>query len=241
LAALQVAELGRCTTYDEAVVALRTLPQTLPDYYNTVLDRIHPDHQAQVAYLVQWIAFAVRPITLPEIVNALEFTVNLADDAPFPRERTQSSALETMSESLVAITLDGDGIQTVTLAHPSVLEHIKRLPAHSWCAISQTLADNLIYRTCVSCITAASAAPEEEKGLPLMQYAAQQWYVHAQRYFESQDPDLGNSNEAVRRLWPMFNVEAPMYRYWSRVQGHSVYATVHQIRNVGDFFACAEV
>ena len=50
---------------------MKTLPKTLDEFYDRILLQIEEEDREQAHIALQWIAFAVRPITLRELAEAI--------------------------------------------------------------------------------------------------------------------------------------------------------------------------
>ena len=50
---------------------MKTLPKTLDEFYDRILLQIEEEDREQAHIALQWIAFAVRPITLGELAEAI--------------------------------------------------------------------------------------------------------------------------------------------------------------------------
>jgi len=50
---------------------LRTLPPTLPDVYNEILRKIKPEDRQTANTILQWVVWAIRPLTLRELTIAI--------------------------------------------------------------------------------------------------------------------------------------------------------------------------
>ena len=76
----QLEELAKCITKGELKKALRSLPRTLGETYERILNRI-PEHQRKhVLQVLKWLAFSKRLLTLQELAAALE--VDIEGGAP---------------------------------------------------------------------------------------------------------------------------------------------------------------
>jgi hypothetical protein len=55
---------------------MKTLPKTLDEFYDRILLQIEEEDREQAHVALQWIAFAVRPVTLEELAEAIIVTSN---------------------------------------------------------------------------------------------------------------------------------------------------------------------
>ena len=76
--ALQLNELTKCLTQDSVEHQLESLPQGLDESYDRILLGIDKQNHNHTKTLLQWLAFAVRPMTLEELAETL--TVDLHDE-----------------------------------------------------------------------------------------------------------------------------------------------------------------
>ena len=68
-AALQLDDLKKCQTKAEIKRQLAHLPHGLDDIYNRILLGIKEEDQGYAKRFLQWLSFAVRPLTLKELAT----------------------------------------------------------------------------------------------------------------------------------------------------------------------------
>ena len=79
--ALQVIELAKCSSPDEIIKQLATLPKGLDEIYERILTKIDEKHRADAGTFLLWLAFSKRPMTIVEIAETI--TVDFAsEDSP---------------------------------------------------------------------------------------------------------------------------------------------------------------
>jgi len=181
-------ELREYVTLAELKKTLASLPKTLGQIYERILDRIGDVHCKYVFQVLQWLAFSERPLKLQELAAALEVdfgdgsAVKDEDQVPDPR------AVLKMCSSLVTITpgsLDQDDAQ-VQLSHLSVQDYLTSNQTQNGkvqrFSFSAKSAHTLISRTCLFTLLRLDNADGWESlatlNAPLALYAAQYWIQH---------------------------------------------------------------
>ena len=48
-------------------MALKDLPETLEETYNRALMNVHKYHITEARYILQWVTFSYRPLTVEEV------------------------------------------------------------------------------------------------------------------------------------------------------------------------------
>ncbi len=69
--ALQLMELKSCFTPKDVREALRTLPKTLKETYDRIIDSVPKRNQSYIRAALQWIACSARPLSLDELAVAV--------------------------------------------------------------------------------------------------------------------------------------------------------------------------
>jgi hypothetical protein len=92
--------LKKCRTQQDVDTALLTLPRTLEETYDRILDAISDTCQSHVRAVLQWLAFSERAMRLEEVAEIVAFD---APDAAFDVNRRLLNPLEvlTMCSSLL--------------------------------------------------------------------------------------------------------------------------------------------
>ncbi|KAF8489415.1 hypothetical protein JB92DRAFT_2836085 [Gautieria morchelliformis] len=163
-AVCQLDALRNCFSPTELRKALKSLPRTLYETYDRILSAIHEEHRRDALRMLQWLAFAVRPISLEEAVEVLATDPD-AEDGPLfdPGRRpwdprnivTICSSLVTIVVTEVKVHRDGDGMNqdreasSLRLAHFSVREyltseHLQKNPKLSYYHFNRRVADRLV-------------------------------------------------------------------------------------------------
>lgn len=130
--ACQLDALKDCFDYELLTNALASLPKTLDETYTRILDSIPESHRRKAVRILQLLAFAVRPLRVKEIVDAV--AVNLDGEPHFDLRNRMPDPAEILRycSSLVVVVPgqpdfyddDIDGLVDLQLAHFSVKEYL---------------------------------------------------------------------------------------------------------------------
>jgi hypothetical protein len=163
---------------------LKSLPKTLDDTYEWILLGIDELWRDDVHRVLQWLCFALRDVTLDQMVDAL--AVTFLDGPKFDPDERYPDARDilTRCSSLVSAS-DHDMLR---LAHFSVKEYLvsDRLlsGAARIYAIVKPNANELIAQTCLAYLLQfkTSDCPDYSTivNYPLAKYAARYWLKHVQ-------------------------------------------------------------
>jgi ankyrin repeat protein len=174
-------ELMQKRTWTEVFYALKTLPSGLPAIYSRMLHQIPVGHQKISSKILQWVAMALRPLTLLEIATAIEL-------------KSSSSSINLEHAMIDEITLCGSFLKVqeseVTLIHQSVRDYLLDEKQHKNSIlgafrIKPNEAHFEMAQTCLQRIEQSSlqqiplsywVGPGEP---PFLRYAAQHWLEHA--------------------------------------------------------------
>jgi hypothetical protein len=155
----------------------------LDDTYERILLEIDDLWRDDVHEVLQWLCFALRDVTLGEVVDALAFTV-FGSPSFDPDERyADPRDILTRCSSLVS-TAHGDVLR---LAHFSVKEYLVsdrlRSGRASMYAIIKPNANELIAQTCLAYLLQFKTVDCPDRSTidnyPLIDYAARYWLEHA--------------------------------------------------------------
>ncbi|KAF8489409.1 hypothetical protein JB92DRAFT_2820030 [Gautieria morchelliformis] len=231
-AVCQLDALRNCFSPTELRKALKSLPRTLNETYDRILSAIHEERRRDALRMLQWLAFAVRPISLEEAVEVLATDPDAEDGPLFDpgRRPWDSRNIVTICSSLVTIVVtevkvhrDGDGMNqdreasSLRLAHFSVREyltseHLQKNPKLSYYHFNRRVADRYIAKTCLAYLLQFSehncVSSTTRRTYPLSDYAARQWMDHAQS-----DAD-GESDSLHRLVMALFQPRDAMYKNW---------------------------
>jgi hypothetical protein len=163
---------------------LKSLPKTLDDTYERILLGVDQLWRDDVHRVLEWLCFALRDVTLGEMVDAL--AVTLADGAKFdPDERYPDPRdILTRCSSLVSATEAG----VIRLAHFSVKEYLVsdrlRSSRASMYTMMEPRAHDQIAQICLAYLLQFKTVecPDDVtiSDYPLADYAAQHWVAHVQ-------------------------------------------------------------
>lgn len=167
--------------------ALKTLPISLDATYDEAMARIdaqNNDDKQLAEQVLVWISFAVRPLSLNELQEALaiEPASHQLDEDNIPSEELLTS----VCAGLVVVDQEG---QLVRLCHYSTEEYLKRVRGGKFPQASKYIAES-----CLTCLlyngyTKGAVSVEKEivsriKGCHFVDYAATNWGHHIKGPFE---------------------------------------------------------
>ncbi|KID83173.1 Ankyrin repeat-containing domain protein [Metarhizium guizhouense ARSEF 977] len=192
--------------------ALRSLPGSLREIYENILDSIPPTDQKLVREALLWLGFAKRPLTPGELNEAVAFeeSYTVLDDY---NRLVSASLLPQICQGL--IYLDKDELR---LAHSSIREFLTsestQISKVRYFALNPPTAHQTIMRKCLSyllldnfrcgCTTSSFVNWRRlQDDHPLLGYAACFWAVHATSY---------TIDDADRRLINQFFKTAKLLR-----------------------------
>src|SRR5882724_10970870 len=220
-----------CLTTGELKKTLQSLPTTLGETYERILDRI-PEHRCKyVLHVLQWLAFSARPLTLRELAAALE--VNIVDGSPVNDDDhvQDPQAVLNMCSSLVTISpgrLDKDDVQ-VQLSHLSVQNYLTSEQIHKGkvqrFSFSAQSAHTLISQTCLFTLLRLDN-PEGWESMaalnsPLALYAEEYWIQHV---FSG---DISSTSEVEGPMRALFQPTSAQYINWIRLWDMDSYSWNH--------------
>ena len=146
-----------CLDYELLKNALASLPKTLDDTYGRILESIPECHRRKAVRILQFLAFATRPLSIEEMVDAV--AVNLEGERcfdpknrmPEPREISRyCSSLVIVASIRKVLPGDNSEILILQLAHFSVREYLASSRVHK--AFTQvfekTMATESVMQVC---------------------------------------------------------------------------------------------
>jgi hypothetical protein len=183
----QLESIRQCVKLSTLRKALSTLPKTLDETYDRILQNIESAGQRPDAITaLRWLCFSHRPLLLSEIVEVL--AIENGDSGGFcPDERLPDPAdVMVICSSLISCSVvsEEDHEVRVRLAHFSVKEYLlsDRCPLRS--DLQMPTCHMAIAESCLHYLLFLFENLPLTKNLvdhhPLSQYAAEYWWQHAQ-------------------------------------------------------------
>ncbi|MCJ1467598.1 hypothetical protein MMC07_006223 [Pseudocyphellaria aurata] len=219
----QVDSLKRCIGPKDIREALKSLPETLDDFYARTLQDIDKNHHQIAFKALRWLVFSKRPLRIEELAEAMVVEPR-ATPAFDPTERLfdPHDLLKVLS-SLVTVHRE-----YIRLAHFSVEEYLLSnrpkpddLSRFSMSAITadQLIAEScLLYMKCFAELEENCSIKPKLVEFPLMEYACRHWRDHVREaHFESSKAfsdlvfDLFKSKSRSQARLLIFNSENPAY------------------------------
>ncbi|OBT83090.1 hypothetical protein VE02_08603 [Pseudogymnoascus sp. 03VT05] len=196
--------------------ALKSLPQTLDESYDRILLAIQSEEEKElIRRTFQFIIFAIRPMTMEEIAEAVVVEDSSTALDPDDRYHTPEHLLKNV-RSLLTTTGGHLG-----LSHYSVQEYlqsprISKSPA-SYFAMTESNANEEIGRTCLTYLAyddfndgPCESDAELELRLvdyPFLGYAANSWFLHSR-----EEQAQRSVASLFDKIWTI--VESPKYLSW---------------------------
>ena len=201
---------------------LKSLPSTLDDTYERILEGIPERRQEYAQRLFQFLAVSVRPFRVEELADILAFKFEAGVAPKFEEDcheaDPEEALLSTCSTMIVIATVDDDefhyeSARVVQFAHFSVQEFItserfqlnsKRNVAHFH--VVPGLAHTLLAHTCLGLLQSDDWIDEPARNPPLAAYATEHWVTHA--HFEAEPLEIKGAMEGL------FDVDKPYFARW---------------------------
>ena len=202
---------------------LEELPETLDETYERVLREINKANREHARRLLQCLTVALRPLRVEELAEVLAIDFNAPTHGGIPqlnekwRWADHHQAVLSTCSSLIAIVDDGDS-KVVQFSHFSVKEYLTsdRL-ARSSGDVSQyhivlEPAHTILAQACLGVLLRLDNRVKKHNvgDIPLVEYAAQYWFDHAQ--FEKVSSRIRDVMEYF------FDADKPHWAAWCRVQ-----------------------
>ncbi|KFY53625.1 hypothetical protein V496_07428 [Pseudogymnoascus sp. VKM F-4515 (FW-2607)] len=178
-------------TVSDIEEALQTLPKGLDEIYERILLSIKPKNTTIVATMLQWISLAIRPLTVPELAEAMQCEAS----GHLSKEKLCLSYVESCGH-LLQISAEVSVRPTITFVHQSVKDFISGLAQHP--KISAFQVDRAQGNLNIACQLLSSMQNEwlemaQDPGVvgsrhvdpyPLARYAEWSWDLHLQQLQE---------------------------------------------------------
>ncbi|KAL8699652.1 MAG: hypothetical protein Q9201_005881 [Fulgogasparrea decipioides] len=179
----QLNALCKCLTLAGLRNALSSLPKTLDETYNRILLGIDEDYRREAYTALEWLAFSMRPLRIDEVAEAVVVRPGHASICAEERLRDPQDILFICS-SLVVLSER----EELRFAHYSVKEYLVSERIRLGPASAFTLAAEVAHKNMAEiCLTyllffgqSDISADVGLINLPLLRYAAENWYKHAQ-------------------------------------------------------------
>jgi len=102
---------------------LKTLPSTLPDLYKDILRKIKPENQPAANTILQWVVWAMRPLTLKELTIAT--AIRPHDTSLSTMEDEMELDMKTVLRLIFGPMLKIEANDTVHLVHQSARDFLR--------------------------------------------------------------------------------------------------------------------
>lgn len=205
----QLDTLRACNKVSAIKKALDQLPVTLDETYERILGGIEPSDAVEAYNILQWLAFAERPLTLEEIAEA---AVTNEDGSPIdPEERLFDPydvvricrSLISFAEDTILVCGNWTTGKVVRFAHFSVKEYllsprILKGKAKNYHMNTQT-SQQQIGQSCLSALLQNGNIDGDQQS-SLVEYAAQYWFHHL-RQLQSCIDDTSSFQNLVDKLF----------------------------------------
>jgi len=201
---------------------LDELPETLDETYERVLRNINKANQKYAIRLLHCLTVAIRPLRVEELAEVLAVDFDAAQQGGIPklnpnwRWADHHQAVLSTCSSLIAIVDAGDS-QVVQFSHFSVKEYLTsdRL-ANASRAVSRYYilsesAHTILAQACLGVLLRLDDHVDEDnaRDIPLANYAAEHWVVHAQ---------FKDVSSCIREAMEyFFDMDKPHYAAWLRL------------------------
>lgn len=207
---LQLRHLEACPPH-EISDALESLPTGLDETYYGILERFRPNRSSlpRVRFVLGFIAFARRPLTVNEVAAALSFDLlTMKVDCSEDRTTVKEAHLLRMLPGLINI-VDSDSERIVQFIHFSVKEYLTSDNLHHDKSVGGYYLDRYCADTSIATLAIASFDPENEPALGnLKEYAKKYWADHTPSDIRdgnvkpntSDRPDAAEQRDAAERL-----------------------------------------
>ncbi|KAL9029455.1 MAG: hypothetical protein Q9196_002298 [Gyalolechia fulgens] len=201
----QLDTLRACNKVSAIKKSLGELPATLDETYERILRAIEPADADEAYRILQWLAFAERPLTLEEIAEA---AVTNGDGGPIDPEERLFDPYEVLRicNSLISVTEDTLSIcgswttgKVVRFAHFSVKEYLLSPRVLKTYHMDTRTSQQQIGQSCLSALLQNDEVDADQQS-PLVKYAAQYWFQHL-RNFQACANDTSSFKVLVERLF----------------------------------------
>ncbi|KAF2793702.1 purine and uridine phosphorylase, partial [Melanomma pulvis-pyrius CBS 109.77] len=221
---------------DEILAKLRDIPKQLDDLYREILGKVKPEYRSETLQLMQWICFARRPLSIPELRSAMAMDADthyetLNDHQNSPKyvrtDKQMEKRVKSLSGGLIEV-VEHAGLHIAQFIHQSVNDHlitggIRTLENFAEGSVAG-LAHFRLSRSCIRYISmkdVSSISPDKilseithqleiTHQFPLLNYATKEWVLHAEKV-ETEGMSQGDLLHLLR--WP----SNEMMKIWVRL------------------------
>ncbi|KAL8673773.1 MAG: hypothetical protein Q9168_001834 [Polycauliona sp. 1 TL-2023] len=187
----QLETLRACNKISAIKKALEQLPPTLDGTYERILKAIEPNDAIEAYRILQWLAFAERPLLLEEVAEA---AVTRGDGGPIDPEDRLFDSFEVMRICKSLVSLSDDTLSVcgkvvsgrfVRFAHFSVKEYLLSSRVLEGNAeafhIDIEASHRQIGQSCLSILLQNNEHSQDQRP-PLVRYAAEFWFEHFRKF-----------------------------------------------------------
>ncbi|KAK2761254.1 hypothetical protein FQN54_001776 [Arachnomyces sp. PD_36] len=218
--ALQIQEIGRCSTPEAVSVRLQTLPKDLKTTYDRIYSEIEAleEHEKDLANrALLWVLTAFKSLNTDELLSAIRIELK-EDELQFSRE-IDESVLMSICKNLLAFDTQ---LEVWRFPHLSVAEYLEKKDY-----FSLQKAHGLHASICLSLLASAyeKCDPEDESGFPelpdkildinqpFQNYARHHWLLHVQSASGTTDSAVASH---LKRFLGSPNESTLQYQRWRR-------------------------
>ena len=197
---------------------LDELPKSLDETYERILKNINNSNREHAYRLLQCLTVAIRPLRVEELAEVLAVDFRAGGMPKLNvnwRWEDQEEAVLSACSSLVTLTID-NGSRVVQFSHFSVKEFltsdrlVNSVEETSRFHIPIEPSHVILSQACLGVLLRLDDHTEAED-IPLVQYAGDYWYRHAQ---------IGNVEFHIKdALDHFFDMDNPHFSAWIRIQG----------------------
>ncbi|QMW32549.1 hypothetical protein G4B84_007980 [Aspergillus flavus NRRL3357] len=195
---LQIKRLEKCKKRDQITESLETIPKTLEETYQRILQDIPEDEKEDARSILTWLSFSLEPLRLETVAAVVGF--------PHPED-----VVGTCTTYLVTVSPSNG---TIKLAHFSVKEFLVVSESIHWYQLTKNGGHMDIANRALNDMLDKTEVLTEEAvhDLPLLKYAAAHWSGH---FSELTDSDA-KFRDLENKIYRLFS-ERIVYLNWRRV------------------------
>lgn len=235
---LQVLHLEACAP-DEVLDVLNSLPTGLDETYCRILKRFRPVRSSlpRVRFILGFIAFACRPLTVDEVTEALsfDFTSMRVKSSDGGNTATEADLLRALP-GLIDVK-DSGSKRIVQFIHFSVKEYLTSGTLRRDESISEYSLDRHLADASIAALSLTALKPDHESSPALgnlKRYATEHWYEHVSPEGERDKPKTSDHShakelqDAIERLnnalFDFLHLKSSGYMFW---RGHIIRDRYH--------------